>query len=72
MGFFDTVGDIAKGVAQGMIEEGNEMKEIKQKFDNYSDDKLADICENDSFLGGSSSIEKLIAKKILQDRGHAV
>jgi hypothetical protein len=72
MGFFDTVGDIAKGAAQGMIEKGNEMKEIKQKFDNYSDDKLAEICENDSFIGGSSSIEKSIAKKILSDRGYSL
>ena len=72
MGFFDTIGDIAKGVAQGMIEKGNEMKEIKQKFEGYSDSKLIDIYKDDSFIGGSNSMEKAIAKKILQDRGHTI
>jgi len=72
MGFFDTLGSVAKGTVEGMVEKANEMKDIKQKFDKYSDDKLAEICEDDSYFGGSSHTEKNIARKILQDRGYPI
>lgn len=72
MGFLSTVGDIAGNIAQDMIKEANEIKEIKEKFDNYSNSKLTDIYKDNSFIGGSSDIEKRIAKKILQDRGYSV
>jgi len=71
MGFFDTVGKIAKGAAEAAEKKGNEIKQIKQKLEQYSDDKLANMVEDDSFLG-ASSMEKNIAKKILSDRGYTV
>ena len=71
MGFFDTVGKIAKGASEAAEKKAKEIKQTKQKLEGYSDDKLADIMEDDSFLG-ASSMEKQIAKKILLDRGYNV
>jgi len=71
MGFFDTVGNIAKVAAEGLEEKANEINKVKQKLEQYSDDKLKNIMEDDSFFG-ASSMEKNIAKKILSDRGYNV
>jgi len=71
MGFFDTVGNLAKVAAEGLEEKANEINQVKQKLEQYSDNKLKNIMEDDSFLG-ASSMEKNIAKKILSDRGYHV
>ena len=71
MGFFDTVGNIAKVASEKIEEKANEINQVRQKLEQYSDDRLLKMIDDDSFFG-SSSMEKNIAKKILSDRGISV
>jgi len=69
MGFWDTAGKVAKGAAEGMIEQSKEMREILDRLNTYSDDKLISIVQDDSLFGGPSGKEKSFAKNILAKRG---
>jgi len=52
-----------------MIEQTREMKEILDRLNTYSDDKLIRIAQDDSFFGGPSGKEKRFARNILAKRG---
>ena len=69
MGFWDTAGKVAKDAAEGMIEKNKEMREILDRLNTYSDDKLISIVQDDSFFGGPSGREKSFARSILVKRG---
>lgn len=62
MGFF---GDLAKGAFNALKETAANYKELKSKYESYSDDRLKEIVRS-SF---SSQTEKSAALSILKDRG---
>jgi len=67
MGFWDNAKKAIDGVNEHVQKEVGEYKKLEE----YSDKKLFNILNDDSFLG-SSGKEKRFAKAILNKRGHSV
>lgn len=72
MGFWDKAFDVAKNVgttvANHIEASANEIREIKQKYEDMSDDELLRVVHSDGFFGKSQK-EKAIAFSILKKRG---
>jgi hypothetical protein len=72
MGFWDKAFDVAKNVgttvANHIEASANEIREIKQKYEDMSDDELLRVVHSDGIFGKSQK-EKAIAFSILKKRG---
>ena len=73
MGFWDKALDVAKNagtaVANQLEQQANEIREIKQKYEDLGDDELIRIVHSDGFFGKSQK-EKAIAFSTLKGRGY--
>jgi hypothetical protein len=72
MGFWDTAFNVVKNtgtfVASEIEKSANEVREIRQKYEELDDDDLIRIVHSDGFFGKSSK-EKSIAFSTLKSRG---
>lgn len=64
MGFWDTLGKVAKGVGEQATKSINDMKAYKEKYESYSDEKILNK------VSKSSSIENMAILSILKGRGY--
>jgi hypothetical protein len=64
MGFWSTVGDIAKGMAAKAAELPQEINELAEKYRREDDDFLKNKYRN------GSAVQKIAAAKILKERGY--
>ena len=64
MGFFDTLGKVAKGIGEQAVKGLNDMKSYKEQYESCSDDELF------SKLTKSPSTENMAILSILKDRGY--
>ena len=75
MGFWDKAFEVAKNAGTAVYNEleksANETREIRQKYEDLSDDELLRIVHSDGFFAKSSK-EKAIAFGTLKSRGHDV
>lgn len=69
MGFLDTFGKIAKGVAESAERQTNELIALKMRLEEKSDNELKEIIRSEGGFFGASGKEKAIAVKILRERG---
>lgn len=65
MGF----GKVAKEFAKGFVDTVKEHGDVYNRLKDKSDSELKKIAEDSSWFGGPSSVEKKIARMILQKRG---
>lgn len=68
MGFWDTVGSVAKGVTQAVNEKNEKLQSLKSQYEHKSSSELRNII-NDDGVFGSSSDEKMAARWVLRQRG---
>ena len=75
MGFWDKAFEVAKNAGTAVYNEleksANETREIRQKYEDLSDEELLKIVHSDGFFGKSSK-EKAIAFGTLKNRGYDV
>ncbi|OEE15973.1 hypothetical protein [Aliivibrio fischeri] len=75
MSFWNKAFDVAKNAGTSLINEiesnANEIREIKSKYENKSDEELIRIINNDSFFASQSKKEKGVAFGILKKRGYS-
>ncbi|MFW0973822.1 transposase [Leclercia pneumoniae] len=71
MGFWKTAGQIAKGAANALEKQVNEMQATKMRLESKNSDDLKRLIKSEGFFGSPSSIEKSVAVKILKERGDA-
>ncbi len=75
MGFWGKAFDVAKNVGTAVVSEiessANEVREIKQKYEDMTDQELLRIVKSDGFFGKSKK-EKGVAFGILKKRGYSV
>lgn len=71
MGFWITAGQIAKGAANALEKQVNEMQATKMRLESKNSDDLKRLIKSEGFFGSPSSIEKSVAVKILKERGDA-
>jgi hypothetical protein len=64
MGFWNTLGNIAKGFAEIVAEKAEEVNEKVAEFKNKSDERLM------IFYVKGNAIEKIAAAKVLKSRGY--
>lgn len=64
MGFFDTLGKVAKGIGEQATKRINDMEKYKEKYEDYSDDQLF------SRLTKTASAENMAILSILKSRGY--
>lgn len=64
MGFWDTLGKVAKGVGEQYTKRINDMEEYKEKYESYSDEQLF------SRLTKTASAENMAILSILKNRGY--
>lgn len=64
MGFFDTLGKVAKGIGEQAVKRIEDTKAYKEKYESCSDDELF------SKLTKSASAENMAILSILRDRGY--
>lgn len=69
MGFLDTLGKIAKGVAESAERQSNELRALKMRLEEKSDDELKKMIKSEGGFFGVSQKEKAVAYKILRERG---
>lgn len=74
MGFWDKAFEVAKNVGTTVAAEieasANEIREIKQKYEEMNDDELLHVVHSDGFFRKTQK-EKAIAFGILKTRGFA-
>ena len=72
MGFWKKAFEVSKQIGSAVVtqaqEKANEIQELQYKYANKSDSELLKIVHSDGFTANSGT-EKLVAKKILRDRG---
>lgn len=75
MGFWGKAFDVAKNVGTAVVGEiessANEIREIKQKYEEMSDDELLKVVKSDGFFGKTKK-EKGVAFGILKKRGYSI
>ncbi|MBU2870938.1 hypothetical protein [Colwellia sp. E2M01] len=75
MSFWKKALDVTKNVATAVVGEietkANELRELKQKYEEKNDDELLKIAKNDGAFGNSSK-ERSVAASILKKRGYSV
>ena len=64
MGFWDTAGTIAKGVANKVKETSDEINLLKEEYREYDDERLKRQWKN------STGLKKAAAAAILRERGY--
>jgi len=73
MGFWDKALNVAKNAGTAVYSEleksANEVRELRQKYEDMGDQELLRVVKNDGFLG-SSSKERAIAFSTLKSRGY--
>jgi len=62
MGFWDTVGKIAKGTANAVIEEGNKIQEYKQEVTQLSNSELKERYKK------TSGWKKAVVQNVIKER----
>ncbi|WP_424406538.1 transposase [Pasteurella sp. PK-2025] len=68
MGFWDSVGSLAKGAVNSINEYNAEFQARKEKMEAKSNDELWRIVKDDGFFG-SSKDDKKMAYYVLKQRG---
>ena len=64
MGFFDSLGKGLKKVNEYAQDKKEEMDRLYERYSEYDDERLKQIFKN------SSGIEKIMAGKVLKERGY--
>lgn len=70
MGFWSTAGKLAKGVANALEKQSNELQATKMRLESKSSDDLKCLIKSEGFFGAASDTEKSMAVKILRERGN--
>jgi hypothetical protein len=68
MGFFDTILGVGASALKAVNERNQKFADAQDKYESYSDEKLAKIVKDKGFFA-PSQIEKSAAFKILKERG---
>lgn len=69
MGFWDTVGSLAKGAANAVNEYNAEFQALKSKMESKSSSELREIVKNKGGFFGPSEKERKMAYLVLKQRG---
>jgi hypothetical protein len=69
MGFWSTAGKLAKGVANALEKQSNELQATKMRLESKSSGDLKRLIKSEGFFGAASDTEKSMAVKILRERG---
>lgn len=69
MGFWDTVGSVAKAGMNSLNEYNAEMQALKARFEDKSSDELRKIMKSEGGFFGHSDKERKMAYIVLKQRG---